>query len=142
MSEEVLLAHPLKVRAIASARIKNDRIDSDVLAHLLRANLIPATHAPSREIRALRPVLRQRMFFVQLRTMLRNRVPAVRSSEFIRDHYRKVKSRRGTKMRAVQQPASLHRSPTQFGASNAAGRKHAAKPAPRDSGLPSIKSWA
>jgi transposase len=77
VSEEVLLAHPLKVRAIASARIKNDRIDSEVLAHLLRANLIPAAHAPSREIRALRRVLRQRMFFVQLRTMLRNRVRAL-----------------------------------------------------------------
>jgi transposase len=77
MSEEVLLAHPLKVRAIASARIKNDRIDSEVLAHLLRANLIPAAHAPSREIRALRRVLRQRMFFVQLRTMLRNRIRAL-----------------------------------------------------------------
>ena len=77
MSEEVLLAPPLKVRAIASARIKNDRIDSEVLAHLLRANLIPAAHAPSREIRALRRVLRQRMFFVQLRTMLRNRVRAL-----------------------------------------------------------------
>jgi transposase len=77
VSEEVLLAHPLKVRAIASARIKNDRIDSEVLAHLLRANLIPTAHAPSREIRALRRVLRQRMFFVQLRTMLRNRVRAL-----------------------------------------------------------------
>jgi transposase len=77
MSEEVLLAHPLKVKAIASARIKNDRIDSEVLAHLLRANLIPTAHAPSREIRALRRVLRQRMFFVQLRTMLRNRIRAL-----------------------------------------------------------------
>jgi transposase len=77
ISEEVMLAHPLKVRAIASARIKNDRIDSEVLAHLLRANLIPAAHAPSREIRALRRVLRQRMFFVQLRTMVRNRMRAL-----------------------------------------------------------------
>jgi transposase len=77
MSDEALLAHPLKVRAIASARIKNDRIDSEVLAYLLRANLIPAAHAPSREIRALRRVFRQRMFFVQLRTMLRNRVRAL-----------------------------------------------------------------
>ncbi|HEX4164412.1 MAG TPA: transposase [Bryobacteraceae bacterium] len=77
MSEEVLLAHPLKVRAIASARIKNDRIDSETLTHLLRANLIPAAHAPSREIRALRRVLRQRMFFVQVRTMLRNRIRAL-----------------------------------------------------------------
>ena len=77
MSEEVLLAHPLKVRAIASARIKNDRIDSEVLTHLLRTNLIPTAHAPSREIRALRRILRQRMFLIQVRTMLRNRVRAL-----------------------------------------------------------------
>ncbi len=77
LSEEVLLAHPLKVRGIASARIKNDRIDAEVLAHLLRADLIPTAHAPSREIRALRRVLRQRMFFVQLRTMLQNRIRAL-----------------------------------------------------------------
>lgn len=36
MSKDVLLAHPLKVRAIASAPIANDRIDSEVIAHLLR----------------------------------------------------------------------------------------------------------
>jgi transposase len=84
VSEEVLLAHPLKVRAIASARIKNDRIDSEVLAHLLRAGLIPAAHAPSREIRALRRVLRQRMFFVQLRTMLRNRIRALLAQHSVR----------------------------------------------------------
>jgi transposase len=84
VSEEVLLAHPLKVRAIASARIKNDRIDSEVLAHLLRTNLIPEAHAPSREIRALRRVLRQRMFFVQLRTMLRNRIRALLAQHSVR----------------------------------------------------------
>jgi transposase len=84
VSEEVLLAHPLKVRAIASARIKNDRIDSEVLAHLLRANLIPEAHAPSREIRALRRVLRQRMFFVQVRTMLRNRIRALLAQHSVR----------------------------------------------------------
>ena len=31
---EVKLSHPLKTKAIASARIKNDKIDSKVLAHL------------------------------------------------------------------------------------------------------------
>jgi len=33
-ADEVILAHPLKVKAIASARIKNDSIDSEILAHL------------------------------------------------------------------------------------------------------------
>jgi transposase len=34
--ERVHQAHPLKVRAIAEARVKTDRIDSKILAHLLR----------------------------------------------------------------------------------------------------------
>jgi transposase len=38
--EEIKLAHPLKVRAIAEAKIKTDSIDSLTLAQLLRGNLI------------------------------------------------------------------------------------------------------
>jgi transposase len=38
--DAVYLAHPLKVRAIAEARIKTDRIDSRFLAHLLRCDLL------------------------------------------------------------------------------------------------------
>src|SRR5260221_9400878 len=36
---DVVLAHPKKVRAIAAARIKTDRIDATTLAHLARSNL-------------------------------------------------------------------------------------------------------
>lgn len=38
--EEVVLAHPKKVKAIAEAKIKTDRINSKILAHLLRSDLI------------------------------------------------------------------------------------------------------
>ena len=79
VAEEVTLAHPLKVRAIAEARIKTDEIDSETLAHLLRADLIPAAHAPSKETRAVKRVLRQRMFFVRVRTMVKNRIHALLS---------------------------------------------------------------
>ena len=41
IADEIVLAHPQKVRAIADARIKTDTIDSETLAHLLRADLIP-----------------------------------------------------------------------------------------------------
>jgi transposase len=77
VADEVVLAHPLKVRAIADARIKTDKIDSETLAHLLRADLIPRAHASSKETRACKRVLRQRMFFTRLRTMLKNRVRAL-----------------------------------------------------------------
>ncbi|MBM4445925.1 MAG: IS110 family transposase [Chloroflexi bacterium] len=39
--EEIILAHPLKVKAIASAKVKTDAIDSRTLAQLLMADLIP-----------------------------------------------------------------------------------------------------
>ena len=39
--EEIVLAHPLKVKTIASAKIKTDAIDSRTLAQLLMADLIP-----------------------------------------------------------------------------------------------------
>ncbi|NPV54700.1 MAG: IS110 family transposase [Firmicutes bacterium] len=75
--DEVFLAHPQKLRAIAEARIKNDKIDSEILAQLLRSNLIPPAFAFSRENRAVKRVLRQRMFLVKLRTMLKNRIHAL-----------------------------------------------------------------
>lgn len=72
--DEVVLAHPLKVKAIADAKIKTDKIDATTLAHLLRADLIPAAHAPSHRSRELRQALRERMFYVRLRTMAKNRI--------------------------------------------------------------------
>jgi transposase len=72
--ERVTLAHPYKVKAIAEARIKTDRIDSKILAHLLRTNLIPEAYVPSKPTRQAKHILRQRMFFIRLRTMTKNRI--------------------------------------------------------------------
>jgi transposase len=72
--DEVKLAHPLKVKAIAEAKIKTDKIDATVLAHLLRADLVPTAHASSQRAREVRLALRERMFYVRLRTMVKNRI--------------------------------------------------------------------
>lgn len=76
---DVILAHPGKLRVIAEARIKTDKIDSEMLARLLRADLIPAAHAPAKEIRAIKRVLRQRLFLVRVQTMVKNRIGALLS---------------------------------------------------------------
>ena len=39
--ERLLLVHPQRVRAIASAKLKKDRVDSATLAPLLRCDLLP-----------------------------------------------------------------------------------------------------
>ena len=75
--EEVTLAHPYKTRLIAEAQIKTDRIDARVLAKLLRGDLVAQSHAPGAATRARKYLLRQRLFWVRLRTMLRNRTHAI-----------------------------------------------------------------
>jgi transposase len=72
--DNVALAHPLKVKAIAEAKIKTDKISADILADLLRANLLPRAYAPSRQTREIKSILRQRMFFVRIQTMIKNRI--------------------------------------------------------------------
>ena len=42
---EMVLAHPLKVRAIAEAKVKTDKVDARTLAHLLRADLVSLVHS-------------------------------------------------------------------------------------------------
>jgi transposase len=71
---EIKLAHPLKVRAIAEAKIKTDSIDSLTLAQLLRGDLIPEAYFRNQEEREKQEVLRLRSFFVRQRTAIRNRI--------------------------------------------------------------------
>jgi transposase len=73
---DVRLAHPLKVKAIAEAKIKTDEIDSETLAHLLRADLLPESYVPPRDTRELRDLVRRRAFLVGMRTRLKNRIHA------------------------------------------------------------------
>jgi hypothetical protein len=42
------MVHPLQCKAIASARLKNDKVDAATLAQLLRADLLPRRGSPRR----------------------------------------------------------------------------------------------
>lgn len=72
--DEVILAHPLKVKAIASAKIKTDAIDSRTLAQLLKADLIPQAHLREADNRIKQKVIRHRAFMVATRTRVKNKV--------------------------------------------------------------------
>jgi transposase len=73
---DVRLAHPLKTKAIAQAKVKTDKVDARILAHLLRADLVPEAWVPPKEIRELRELVKRRAFLVRLRTKVKNRVHA------------------------------------------------------------------
>src|SRR5215213_8026102 len=74
---ELQLAHPLRTKAIASARVKTDAVDARTLAHLLRADLLPEAYIAPRELRDVRDLLRQRVVLTQMRSALKNRVHAL-----------------------------------------------------------------
>jgi transposase len=74
---EAHLVHPLRCKAIASARLKNDKVDAAILAQLLRADLLPEAWIAPPAVRALRALLRHRIQLVRLRTLLGNRIHAV-----------------------------------------------------------------
>jgi transposase len=95
-----VLAHALYLKAIHGGKNKNDRIDSEKLAHLLRSNLIPPAYVYPAEKRPLRALLRQRICYVWRRTELLNRVqshqlahnrPSVRcTTRYNRDPWEKL----------------------------------------------------
>jgi transposase len=71
------LVHPSRCKAIASARLKNDKAGAEILAQLLRADLLPEAWIAPPAVRQLRAMLRHRAQLVRLRTLLRNRIHAV-----------------------------------------------------------------
>ena len=70
-------ANPLQVKAIASARIKTDKIGAEMLAHLLRADLIPESYVAPQRVRDERQVARLRSSLVNIRTEVKNKIHAI-----------------------------------------------------------------
>jgi transposase len=77
MGFEPHLAHARGCKAIAHARLKNDRVDARILAHLLRAHLLPEAWIAPRPVKELRMILRHRAALVRQRTVFKTRVRAV-----------------------------------------------------------------
>jgi transposase len=80
---DVKVAHPLMVKAIAYAKVKNDKADARTLADLLRLDMIPECYIPSQETRNLRDLARRRHYFVSTRTMFKNKIHAELSRRWV-----------------------------------------------------------
>ena len=78
---QVVMAHPFRTKAIASGKIKTDKIDAAVLCQLLRADLIPQAYIAKREEINNRELARSRIALVKQRTKLKNMILALLSKE-------------------------------------------------------------
>jgi len=71
---ELVLAHATRVKAIAAPKVKTDKVDSDTLALLLRADLIPRAHMIRPDARGLRDLMRTRLRVVEKVVSAQNRI--------------------------------------------------------------------
>ena len=78
------LVHPWKTRAIASARIKHDKLDSRILAELLRTGFLAEAWIAAKEVREPRQLLRHRARSMQWSTRAKNGVHGVMNRQGIR----------------------------------------------------------
>ena len=94
---DVCLANPQGVKAIASARIKNDKVDSEVLAKLLKADLIPKSYIPPKEIRDLRALVRHRKILIKHRTKVKNNIHQILRIKNTKHGFRDVFTQKGVR---------------------------------------------
>jgi len=95
MVDEVVIAHPLRTKAIASAKVKTDKIDATTLAQLLRADLIPRAYIAPPVIRDLRELLRYRASMVRIRTKVKNKIHAILIKNGINSPFSDLFGKRG-----------------------------------------------
>lgn len=74
---DVVLSNPIKTRAIASAKIKTDKLDAVKLADLLRGGYIAECYVPDRRTMDLRELVRHRAALVRMRTKLKNKIHGI-----------------------------------------------------------------
>ena len=102
----VSLANPLKTKAIASAKIKSDKVDARILAHLLRSNLIAESYVPIKPLRELRALIRHRMAIVKIRTMVKNQIHAIVDKHGLSCEYSDMFGKRGMEwLRSLELPS-------------------------------------
>lgn len=74
LAEELKVAHPLMLKAIAASKKKNDKVDARKIADLMRCDLLPECYMAPSPIRELRRVLRYRNLVVRQATRMKNRI--------------------------------------------------------------------
>ena len=72
-----VIANPRKLRAIAEAKVKSDKVDARTLCELLAAGFLPEVWGPDEKTRTLRRRLARRAALVRQRTRAKNELHAV-----------------------------------------------------------------
>lgn len=84
----ILLAHPLRLRAMVQRRSKTDKLDAQLLANLLRINQIPLAYIPPESYQQLRDLTRCRALLSRDQAMARIKLRALLARKNRQSPYR------------------------------------------------------
>ena len=87
---DTLLTHSARTKVIAQAKLKNDKIDSEVLADLLRTDMVYESIVHNKKYRQLRSLVRSRLTEVRKVTRYKNTAHAVLAKYDYKCPYRDV----------------------------------------------------
>src|SRR5215468_6742941 len=107
LGHDPILSHPKQTKAIAAARLKNDRVDAERLALLLRGDLLPTVWIPPASLREARELIRHGVSLVWLRTQVKNRLQAM----LARRNLQPTRAKRWMTVRGQQELQALALSP-------------------------------
>jgi transposase len=79
----IVVSNPLRTKAIASAKIKTDKVDAEVLAHLLRLDYLPPVWQPDAATRQARALASRRAVLTRQSITLKNRIRSVLHQKLI-----------------------------------------------------------
>lgn len=71
---DITVAHPAKVKLIAQSVKKTDKVDAHTIMDLYKKDYLPKSYLPSKEIRDMRDLCRERSFLVGQRTAIKNKI--------------------------------------------------------------------
>jgi transposase len=73
----VVVSNPMRTKAIASAKVKTDKVDAEVLAQLLRCDFLPTVWTPDAHTRDERALASRRSALARQSISLKNRIHSV-----------------------------------------------------------------
>ncbi len=77
----IIMANPAKIRLIYESDKKTDRNDAEILANLLRTNMLPTCYVPPKDVRRQRDLIRIRRSLVEANVRFKNQIRSALASE-------------------------------------------------------------
>jgi len=108
---EVVVSDPGQTKAIASAKIKNDKVDSHMLAQLLRADLLAEVYVSEVEVRGLKEMLRHRSALVRDAARLKVRIRSLLAKNNVQGPRTDLLARRGQEFLSQVELPGHHQRP-------------------------------